>query len=238
MCTKKGVIKKTKLEAYSRPRANGINAINVREDDELLEVKLTDGTCDVIIAKKSGKAIRFNEAKVRAMGRTSTGVKGVTLESDADEVVGMIIAAQANLKDTNLLVVSEKGYGKRSFITDPETGEDEYRVTGRGGKGVKTINVTEKTGALVAIKPVADGDHLMIITKKGVLIRMLVSDLRVMGRATQGVRLINLKDNDEIAAIARVRKEAVEDEDVEIIDIESPSEDATNGIDEVPPTDN
>jgi DNA gyrase subunit A len=222
MCTKKGVIKKTKLEAYSRPRANGINAINVREDDELLEAKLTDGTCDIIIAKRSGKAIRFNEAKVRPMGRTSTGVKGVTLESDKDEVVGMIIAAQTNLKDTNLLVVSEKGYGKRSFITDPETGEEEYRVTGR-------------TGALVAIKPVADGDHLMIITKKGVLIRMLVSDLRVMGRATQGVRLINLKDNDEIAAIARVRKEAVEDEEIELTDLETPAEDALPGLDEVPP---
>ena len=250
MCTKKGVIKKTKLEAYSRPRANGINAINVREDDELLEVKLTDGTCDVIIAKKSGKAIRFNEAKVRPMGRTSTGVKGVTLESATDEVVGMIIAPQTQLKDTNLLVVSEKGYGKRSFITDPETGEDEYRVTGRGGKGVKTINVTEKTGALVAIKPVADGDHLMIITKKGVLIRMLVSDLRVMGRATQGVRLISLKDNDEIAAIARVRKEAVEDEEVELTaedlatDIPKPEGDTpkaegeTPAADDVNPTDN
>ena len=136
-------------------------------------------------------------------------------------------------------MVSEKGYGKRSFITDPETGEEEYRVTGRGGKGVKTINVTDKTGFLVAIKPVADGDHLMIITKKGVLIRMLVSALRVMGRATQGVRLINLKDNDEIAAIARVRKEAVEDEDVDITDIENPIDDnITNGVDEVPPSDN
>ncbi len=238
MCTKKGVIKKTKLEAYSRPRANGINAINVREDDELLEAKLTDGTCDIIIAKKSGKAIRFNEAKVRPMGRTSTGVKGVTLESAQDEVVGMIIAPQNVLKETNLLVVSEKGYGKRSFITDPETGEEEYRVTGRGGKGVKTINVTDKTGFLVAIKPVADGDHLMIITKKGVLIRMLVSDLRVMGRATQGVRLINLKDNDEIAAIARVRKEAVDEEDLEITDIETLADDISNGVDEVPPSDN
>jgi len=248
MCTKKGVIKKTSLEAYSRPRVNGINAINVREDDELLEAKLTDGTCDVIIAKRSGKAIRFNEAKVRPMGRTSTGVKGVTLETATDEVVGMIIAPQAGLKETNLLVVSEKGYGKRSFITDPETGEDEYRVTGRGGKGVKTINVTEKTGALVAIKPVADGDHLMIITKKGVLIRMHVSDLRVMGRATQGVRLISLRDDDEIAAIARVRKEAVEDEETEVDlsgaetiegsttgDVSMEGTDTTNVSDDVPP---
>lgn len=215
MCTKKGIIKKTVLEAYSRPRANGINAINVREDDELLEAKLTDGKCDVIIAKKSGRAIRFNEYEVRDMGRTSTGVKGVTLESEIDEVVGMIVVKQEDIKDTNLLVVSEKGYGKRSFIVDPETGEDEYRVTGRGGKGVKTINITEKTGNLIAIKPVADGDHLMIITKKGVLIRIMVSDLRVMGRATQGVKLINLKGDDEIAAVARVRKEAVEESEAE-----------------------
>lgn len=222
MCTKKGVIKKTVLEAYSRPRANGINAINVREDDELLEAKLTDGKCDVIIAKKSGRAIRFNEDEVRDMGRTSTGVKGVKLESEADEVVGMIVVKQEDIKDTNLLVVSEKGYGKRSFIVDPETGEDEYRITGRGGKGVKTINVTDKTGSLIAIKPVADGDHLMIITRKGVLIRIHVTDLRIMGRATQGVRLINLKGDDEIAAVARVRKEAVEDSEVEPL-----SEDAT-----------
>lgn len=213
MCTRKGVIKKTVLEAYSRPRANGINAINVREDDELLEAKLTNGSCDVIIAKRSGKAIRFNESLVRDMGRTSTGVKGVKLESAKDEVVGMIIVAQDHLKETNILVVSEKGYGKRSFIVDPETGEDEYRVTGRGGKGVKTIKITDKTGDLIAIKPVADGDHLMIITTKGVLIRMMVSELRIMGRATQGVRLINLKNDDSIAAIARVRKEAVEDEE-------------------------
>lgn len=238
MCTKKGVIKKTSLEAYSRPRANGINAINVREDDELLEAKLTDGHCDVIIAKRSGKAIRFNESNVRPMGRTSTGVKGVTLESSTDEVVGMIIAPQNQLKETNLLVVSEKGYGKRSFIVDPETGEDEYRVTGRGGKGVKTINITDKTGNLVAIKPVADGDHLMIITKKGVLIRMLVSDLRVMGRATQGVRLITLRDEDEIAAIARVRKEAVEDEDESIISEQLPPENGEAGTDENPPVEN
>jgi DNA gyrase subunit A len=228
MCTKKGVIKKTVLEAYSRPRANGINAINVREDDELLEAKLTDGKCDVIIAKKSGRAIRFNEDEVRDMGRTSTGVKGVTLESETDEVVGMIVVKQEDIKDTNLLVVSEKGYGKRSFIVDPETGEDEYRVTGRGGKGVKTINITEKTGNLIAIKPVADGDHLMIITKKGVLIRILVSDLRVMGRATQGVKLINLKGDDEIAAVARVRKEAVEESEEEASTEESSIDDNNN----------
>lgn len=212
MCTKKGVIKKTYLEAYSRPRANGVNAITVRDGDELLEAKLTDGTSDVIIAKRSGRAIRFHEDEVRDMGRTASGVKGVTLEGDKDEVVGMIVAPAELIKSTNLLVVSEKGYGKRSFIVDPETGEDEYRLTGRGGKGVKTINVTDKTGDLIAIKPVAEGDHLMIITKKGVLIRIHVDDLRIMGRATQGVRLINLKGDDEIAAVARVRKEAVEEE--------------------------
>lgn len=227
MCTKKGVIKKTYLEAYSRPRANGINAINVREGDELLEAKLTDGSSDVIIAKRSGRAIRFHEDEVRDMGRTASGVRGVRLESEDDEVVGMIVAPAELIKSTNLLVVSEKGYGKRSFIVDPETGEDEYRVTGRGGKGVKTINVTDKTGSLIAIKPVADGDHLMIITKKGVLIRMLVDDLRVMGRATQGVRLINLKGDDEIAAVARVRKEAVEDEVDETENTESPETDNT-----------
>jgi DNA gyrase subunit A len=230
MCTKKGVIKKTILEAYSRPRANGINAINVREDDELLEAKLTDGKCDVIIAKKSGRAIRFNEDEVRDMGRTSTGVKGVKLESEADEVVGMIVVKQEDIKDTNLLVVSEKGYGKRSFIVDPETGENEYRITGRGGKGVKTINVTDKTGSLIAIKPVADGDHLMIITRKGLLIRIHVTDLRVMGRATQGVRLINLKGDDEIAAVARVRKEAVEESEEDI-----PSDDIATTEDGIEP---
>lgn len=215
MCTKKGIIKKTVLEAYSRPRANGINAINVREDDELLEAKLTNSNCDVIIAKKSGRAIRFNEDEVRDMGRTSTGVKGVTLESEKDEVVGMIVVKKEDISNTNLLVVSEKGYGKRSFIIDPETGEDEYRITGRGGKGVKTINITDKTGSLIAIKPVTDGDHLMIITRKGVLIRIHVSDIRVMGRATQGVRLINLKEDDEIAAVARVRKEAIDESEAD-----------------------
>jgi DNA gyrase subunit A len=188
----------------------------VREGDELLEAKLTDGKSDVIIAKRSGRAIRFHEDEVRDMGRTASGVKGVTLGSDKDEVVGMIIAPADGLKTTSLLVVSQKGYGKRSFIVDPETGEDEYRLTGRGGKGVKTINITDKTGDLIAIKPVADGDHLMIITKKGVLIRMHVDALRIMGRATQGVRLINLKGDDEIAAVARVRKEAVEEEGTDL----------------------
>lgn len=209
MCTKKGVIKKTSLEAYSRPRSNGINAINIRENDHLLEVILTSGKDEILMAKRSGKAIRFNEEKVRPMGRTASGVRGVTLEGDDDEVIGMIAVKS---KDTTILVVSEKGYGKRSFLVDPETNEDEYRVTGRGGKGVKTIKITDKTGKLIAIKSVEDGEHLMIITQKGTLIRLPVQDLRVMGRATQGVRLINLKGNDSIAAVARVSKEAIESE--------------------------
>lgn len=209
MCTKKGVIKKTSLEAYSRPRSNGINAINIRENDHLLEVILTSGKDEILMAKRSGKAIRFNEEKVRPMGRTASGVRGVTLEGEDDEVIGMIAVKS---KDTTILVVSEKGYGKRSFLVDPETNEDEYRVTGRGGKGVKTIKITDKTGKLIAIKSVEDGEHLMIITQKGTLIRLPVQDLRVMGRATQGVRLINLKGNDSIAAVARVNKEAIESE--------------------------
>lgn len=209
MCSKKGVIKKTSLEAYSRPRSNGINAINIRENDHLLEVILTSGKDEILMAKRSGKAIRFNEEKVRPMGRTASGVRGVTLEGEDDEVIGMIAVKS---KDTTILVVSEKGYGKRSFLVDPETNEDEYRVTGRGGKGVKTIKITDKTGKLIAIKSVEDGEHLMIITQKGTLIRLPVQDLRVMGRATQGVRLINLKGNDSIAAVARVNKEAIESE--------------------------
>jgi DNA gyrase subunit A len=202
MCTKKGIIKKTTLEAYSRPRTNGIIAINVREDDQLLESRLTSGKDEIMLALKSGKAIRFNESKVRPMGRNATGVKGATLANANDEVIGMITIADPLEK--TVLVVSEKGYGKRSFLRDPETGEEEYRVTNRGGKGVKTINITEKTGNLIAIKDVTDNDDLMIINKSGIIIRMEVSELRVMGRATQGVRLINLKNGDEIAAVAKV----------------------------------
>jgi DNA gyrase subunit A len=194
MATKNGVVKKTSLEAYSRPRQNGINAITIKDGDQLLEAKLTNGTSEIILAKKSGKAIRFNEEKVRAVGRTSQGVKGVTLESKDDEVIGMICISDTS---TNVLVVSEKGYGKRSDV-------EEYRITNRGGKGVKTLNVTEKTGALISIKSVTDEDDLMIINRSGLTIRMSVSDLRVMGRATQGVRLINLKGNDAIAAVAKV----------------------------------
>ncbi len=205
MCTKKGTIKKTSLRAYSRPRVNGINAININEGDQLLEASLTTGNSEIVMALRSGRAIRFNESKVRPMGRTATGVRGVTLAHDKDEVVGMIAV---NDSDATVLVVSEKGYGKRTDI-------DDYRVTNRGGKGVKTINVTEKTGALVAIKNVTDVDDLMIINKSGIVIRIVVSELRVMGRATQGVRLITLKGNDEIASVAKIEHE---DEEIEIED--------------------
>lgn len=201
MCTKRGTIKKTSLEAYSRPRANGINAININEGDQLLEACLTDGNSEIVMALKSGRAIRFNESTVRPMGRTATGVRGITLASVDDEVVGMI---SVNNYDTTVLVVSEKGYGKRTDIED-------YRVTNRGGKGVKTINVTDKTGKLVAIKDVTDNDDLMIINKSGIVIRIAASELRVMGRATQGVRLISLKGDDEIASITKVEREDDED---------------------------
>jgi len=194
LATKKGTIKKTSLEAYSRPRANGINAIIIKEDDELLEAKMTNGTSEILLAAKSGRAIRFPEEKVRPMGRNAVGVRGIKLASESDEVVGMICMDDPEM---HVLVVSEKGYGKRSKL-------DDYRITNRGGKGVKTLNISEKTGALIAIKGVTDNDGLMIINKSGVTIRMSVSDLRVMGRATQGVRLIKLNEEDEIAAVAKV----------------------------------
>ena len=213
MCTRKGVIKKTSLEAYSRPRANGINAINVNDGDSLLEATLTTGSSEIVMALKSGRAIRFNESTVRPMGRTATGVRGITLDGDKDEVVGMI---GIDNPETTVLVVSEKGYGKRTDIED-------YRVTNRGGKGVKTLNITEKTGNLVAIKGVTDSEDLMIINKSGVIIRIAVSELRVMGRATQGVRLITLKGNDEIASVAKVEH----DEDEEITPTEGSDENAT-----------
>ena len=209
MCTKDGVIKKTSLEAYSRPRTNGINAITIRENDELLEAKLTDGTNEIVLATKSGRAIRFNEEKVRPMGRNASGVRGVTLLGETDEVVGMVCVKD---NTSTVLVVSEKGYGKRSFLNDPEDGEPIYRITNRGGKGVKTINVTDKTGPLLAIKNVSDEDDLMIITKAGVTIRMHVDSLRVMGRAAQGVRLINLKGTASIAAVARAPRSEDEEE--------------------------
>ena len=196
LCTKNGVIKKTTLEAYSRPRQNGINAVTIREGDQLLEARLTNGNSDIMMALRSGRAIRFPESKVRPMGRNAAGVRGVTLAHDKDEVIGMIcVCDQSN---SNVLVVSEKGYGKRSDV-------DDYRITNRGGKGVKTINISKKTGQLIAIKDVIDSDELMIINKSGIIIRMSVSALRVMGRATQGVRLIKLQEGDEIAAVAKVR---------------------------------
>ncbi len=209
MCTKEGIIKKTSLEAYSRPRTNGINAITIRENDELLEAKLTDGTNEIVLATRNGRAIRFNEEKVRPMGRNASGVRGVTLLDESDAVVGMVCVKD---NTSTVLVVSEKGYGKRSFLNDPEDGEPVYRITNRGGKGVKTINVTDKTGPLTAIKTVTDEDDLMIITRSGVAIRMHIDSLRVMGRAAQGVRLINLKGTSAIAAVARVPRSEDEDE--------------------------
>jgi DNA gyrase subunit A len=194
LCTKNGIIKKTSLEAYSRPRQNGINAVTIRDGDELLEARLTNGTNEMVMALKSGRAIRFNESKVRPMGRNASGVKGITLGGDKDEVIGMICISDPSI---SVLVVSEKGYGKRTDIED-------YRITNRGGKGVKTLNITDKTGPLIAIKEVVDKDHLMIINRSGIAIRLAVSEMRVMGRATQGVRLINLKDSDSIAAVAKI----------------------------------
>jgi len=204
MCTRKGVIKKTSLEAYSRPRANGINAINVNDGDSLLEANLTSGSSEIVMALKSGRAIRFNESTVRPMGRTATGVRGITLDGDKDEVVGMI---SIDNPETTVLVVSEKGYGKRTDI-------DDYRVTNRGGKGVKTLNVTDKTGELVAIKGVTDKEDLMIINKSGIIIRIAVSELRTMGRATQGVRLITLKGDDEIASVAKIEHDDEEEGEI------------------------
>ena len=214
MCTKRGVIKKTTLEAYSRPRVNGINAIGIRENDQLLEAKLTTGDSFIMLAARSGKAIRFHENATRPMGRNATGVRGIRIE-EQDDVVGMICV---NDEESNVLVVSENGYGKRSHIED-------YRITNRGGKGVKTISITEKTGDLIAIKNVTDENDLMIIKKSGVAIRLGVENMRVMGRATQGVRLITLKDNENIAAVTKVNKD--EDEPEENIEINSESSDET-----------
>ena len=217
MCTKKGTVKKTKLESYSRPRQNGINAISIREDDQLLEAKLTTGNSQIMLAVKSGKAIRFEEEKVRPMGRTASGVRGVRLADDSDEVVGMICV---NDFESDVLVVSENGYGKRSSIED-------YRITNRGGKGVKTINVTEKTGSLIALKNVTDDNDLMIVNKSGITIRISVSDLRQMGRATQGVRIIKLRENDSIAAVAKVPA-VNNDEEADESDEQHPSKDISD----------
>jgi|TARA_B110000908_G_scaffold19458_2_gene21894 DNA gyrase subunit A len=234
MCTKKGVIKKTSLESYSRPRTNGINAITIREGDQLLEAKITNGENEIMMALKSGKAIRFNEKDVRSMGRTASGVRGIRLtDENKDEVVGMICVEN---EEANVMVVSENGYGKRSVIGD-------YRITKRGGKGVKTINITEKTGELISLKNVSDEDDLMIINKSGIAIRLKVSGLRVMGRATQGVRLINLKGNDGIAAVAKIAgggddededaaDEVVDLSDVPQGDLETDNSEESNEVDD------
>jgi DNA gyrase subunit A len=215
MVTKKGQVKKTSLEKYSKPRVNGVAAITIKEGDELLEAKLTNGQSQILLAVKSGKLVRFEETKTRPMGRTASGVRGITLKDDTDEVIGMVTVNDMN---SEILVVAENGYGKRSSL-------DEYRITNRGGKGVKTLNITEKTGKLISINAVTDADDLMIINKSGLTIRMAVEDLRVMGRATQGVKLINIKGNDSIAAVTKVMKddvaEVVVDEEGNIIEMEA-----------------
>ena len=226
MCTKSGVIKKTSLEAYSRPRTNGINAITIRDNDELLEAKLTNGKNEIVLASSSGRAIRFNEEKVRPMGRNASGVRGIKIDLTTEEVVGMICVEDVY---STILVVSKRGYGKRTYLNDPEDHEPVYRITNRGGKGVKTINITTKTGKLLSIKNVVDEDDLMIITKSGVAIRMNVDSIRTMGRAAQGVRLINLKGTSEIAAIARVPRgdedeETLDSDELEANDTETESE--------------
>ena len=222
MCTKSGVIKKTSLEAYSRPRTNGINAITIRENDELLEAKLTNGNNEIVLASSSGRAIRFNEQTVRPMGRNASGVRGIKIDDATEEVIGMICVEDVY---TTILVVSKRGYGKRTYLNDPEDQEPVYRITNRGGKGVKTLNITSKTGDLLSIKNVVDEDDLMIITKSGVTIRMNVDGIRTMGRATQGVRLINLKGTSEIAAIARVPRSEEDEETTDSEELESNNED-------------
>jgi DNA gyrase subunit A len=226
MVTKQGIVKKTSLEQYSRPRVNGVAAITIREDDELFEAKLTNGESQILLAVKSGKLVRFEEGKTRPMGRTASGVRGITLADEQDEVIGMV---SVNDMTSEILVVAENGYGKRSSL-------DEYRITNRGGKGVKTLNITEKTGKLVSINNVTDADDLMIINKSGLTIRMDVADLRVMGRATQGVRLINIKGNDSIAAVTKVMKEeeapegegeGTDDEAIEEADLATETEEST-----------
>lgn len=221
MVTKEGQVKKTALEQYSRPRQNGINAITIKDGDELLEAKLTTGNSQVLVASKSGKLVRFEEEKTRPMGRTASGVRGITLADEKDEVIGMVSIDKNEVNDSQILVVTENGYGKRTKLVDDD-GEDVYRITNRGGKGVKTLNITDKTGMLIAINVVTDEDDLMIINKSGFTIRMKVSDLRVMGRATQGVRLINIKGNDSIAAVAKVMRE-----DEELIDEADVNENGT-----------
>jgi DNA gyrase subunit A len=239
-CTKKGVIKKTLIREYSRVRQNGVNAITIREGDELLDALITNGKMEMIIASKEGRALRFNESKVRSMGRSAAGVTGIDLgDNPSNEVVGIISVDKESEFSQSVLVVTEKGYGKRTFIDDPEDGEAIYRVTNRGGKGVKTLNVTDKTGLLISILNVVDGNHLMIINKSGIAIRLNVDKLRVMGRATQGVTLIKLDKKDSIAAVAKVIVEEGEeieyDEDgniIEPIDSEMPSENDKTEVEE------
>ena len=216
MCTKEGVVKKTRLEAYSRPRQNGVNAITIREGDQLIEAKLTTGNSEVLIAAKEGKAIRFNEEAVRPIGRTGAGVKGITIEDD-DEVIGMVCVEPDSKED--ILVVSENGYGKRTDL-------DDYRITNRGGKGVKTLQITEKTGKLIAIKSVTDDNDLMIINRSGLTIRIPVSDIRVSGRATQGVKVINLREGDSIASVIPVPKS--DDEEQPVVEQSGVEADATD----------
>jgi len=224
LCTKKGIIKKTNLAAYKNVRQNGIIAVNIREDDQLLEACLTSGNDEVLMAVRSGKAVRFNEQTVRPMGRTATGVKAITLASENDEVIGMVCI---NDPQQTVLVVSEKGFGKRSDI-------DDYRITNRGAKGVKTLNITDKTGDLIAIKGVTDDEDLMIINKSGIVIRMAVSKLRVMGRATQGVKLIDLRGNDEIAAVTKTEHEDEPEETAEVVEpVETPTPDGTEAVEPV-----
>lgn len=224
MVTKKGQVKKTSLEKYSKPRVNGVAAITIKDGDELLEAKLTNGESQIILAVKSGKLVRFEETKTRPMGRTASGVRGISLKDDNDEVIGMVTVDKDAVNDSQVLVVTENGYGKRTKLVD-EDGEDVYRITNRGGKGVKTLNITEKTGQLISINAVTNADDLMIINKSGLTIRMAIEDLRVMGRATQGVKLINLKGKDSIAAVTKVMKDDVEevivDEDGNVIEGEA-----------------
>nr|WP_315239566.1 DNA gyrase subunit A [uncultured Flavobacterium sp.] len=221
MVTKQGQVKKTSLEKYSKPRVNGVAAITIKEGDELMGAQLTNGESQIILAVKSGKLVRFEETKTRPMGRTASGVRGITLKDDSDEVIGMVTVDKNDINDSQILVVTENGYGKRTKLVDDD-GEDVYRITNRGGKGVKTLNITEKTGKLISINAVTDSDDLMIINKSGLTIRMAIEDLRVMGRATQGVRLINLKGKDSIAAVTKVMKddaeEVIVDEDGNVIE--------------------
>ncbi|WP_348797077.1 DNA gyrase subunit A [Flavobacterium adhaerens] len=221
MVTKQGQVKKTSLEKYSKPRVNGVAAITIKEGDELLGAQLTNGESQIILAVKSGKLVRFEETKTRPMGRTASGVRGITLKDESDEVIGMVTVDKNDINDSQILVVTENGYGKRTKLVDDD-GEDVYRITNRGGKGVKTLNITEKTGKLISINAVTDADDLMIINKSGLTIRMAIEDLRVMGRATQGVKLINLKGKDSIAAVTKVMKddaeEVVVDEDGNVVE--------------------